>query len=398
MTTEISNIRKPTYQAARAVAGRVESHFAAHTAAARERGEEAVAPNPDRAAIEAIVDATFWASLRKEEGRSPKISLAFFPPDQVPQPLIFERPLPLTPKVLTKLGPAVERPGVHLGVFTTRAGTPAPLDGPTGGELQVWGATRKVPSFCFVLEVIEPGLLVIKHRRMDGFGKFANVAVLKGEEVKIVDEHGASLPDCPGLLAALLPFTSPGSWEHRFNLQVQLAASMRAHGHGGSLLVVPTGSESWRDSIVQPVLYSVTPPFAALSELMRLEVNDTNENWLDAAVRRAVDTVAGLTAVDGATIINDQYEVLAFGAKIGRLEGGAAVEQMVATEPVVGDQPLLIHPAQNGGTRHLSAAQFIHDQRDAMALVASQDGRFTVFAWSPCEQMVHAHRVDTLLL
>ena len=387
MTTEVSNIRKPTYQAARAVAGSIEAHFAAHIAAAHERGEEELAPNPDRASIEAIIDATFWASLRKEEGRSPKISLAFFPPEQVPQPLIFERPLPLTPKVLTKLGPAVERPGVHLGVFTG-----------SGGELQVWGATRKVPSFCFVLEVIEPGLLVIKHRRMDGFGKFANVAVLKGEEVKIVDEHGASLPDCPDLLAALLPFTSPGSWDHRFNLHVQLAASMRAHGHGGSLLVVPTGSESWRDSIVQPVLYSVTPPFAALAELMRLEVNDSNENWLDAAVRRAVDTVAGLTAVDGATIINDQYEVLAFGAKIVRPVGGAAVEQMVTTEPVVGDQPLLIHPAQNGGTRHLSAAQFVHDQRDAMALVASQDGRFTVFAWSPCEQMVHAHRVDTLLL
>lgn len=216
--------------------------------------------------------------------------------------------------------------------------------------------------------------------------------------MKIVDEHGASLPDCPALLAALLPFTSPGSWDHRFNLHVQLAASMRAHGHGGSLLVVPTGSEAWRRSIVQPVLYSVTPPFSALAELIRQEVNDTNETWLDAAVRRAVDTVAGLTAVDGATIINDQYEVLAFGAKIGRIDGGAAVEQMVITEPVVGDHPVLIHPAQNGGTRHLSAAQFIHDQRDAMALVASQDGRFTVFAWSPCEELVHAHRVDTLLL
>ena len=389
MTSEITtNIRETTYQAARAVAAPIEAHFAKHIAAARERGEQKLAPNPDRAAIEAIIDATFWASLRREEGRSPKISLAFFSHEQVPQPLIFERPLPLTPDVLTKLGPAVERPGIHLGV--ARA--------PESGELRVWGATRKVPSFCFVLEVIEPGLLVIKHRRMDGFGKFANVAVLKGEEIKIVDEHGASLPDCPALLDALLPFTSPGSWDHKFNLHVQLAASMRAHGHGGSLLVVPNGSEAWRQSIVHPILYAVTPPFSALAELLRQNVNEGNENMLDAAVRRAVDTVAGLTAVDGATIINDQYEVLAFGAKIRRPEGSAPVEQMVATEPVVGDRPALIHPAQNGGTRHLSAAQFVHDQRDALALVASQDGRFTVFAWSPCEQMVHAHRVDTLLL
>jgi hypothetical protein len=32
------------------------------------------------------------------------------------------------------------------------------------------------------------------------------------------------------------------------------------------------------------------------------------------------------------------------------------------------------------------------------ALVASQDGRFTVFAWSPSEEAVHAHRIDALLL
>lgn len=388
MSIEVTNIyREATYQAARAVTPAIEAHFALHISAARERGEDKLAPIPDLAAIEAIIDATFWASLRREEGRSPKISLAFFSHEQVPQPLIFEHPLSLDPDVLTKLGPAVERPGIHLGVNRG-----------VDGELQVWGATRKVPSLCFVLEVIEPGLLVIKHRRRDGFGKFANVAVLKGEEIKIVDEHGASLPDCPALLAALLPFTSPGSWDHRFNLHVQLSASMRAHGHGGSLLFVPAGSDAWRESIVHPILYSVTPPFSGLAELMRQEVNETNENLLDAAVRRAVDTVAGLTAVDGATIINDRFEVLAFGAKIRRPTGSTPVDQMLKTEPVAGDAPIVIHPAQNGGTRHLSAAQFIHDQRNALALVASQDGRFTVFAWSPCEQMVHAHRVDTLLL
>jgi hypothetical protein len=385
--------REPSYRAAGAVASTIEQHFARHLTAARERGEQKLAPAPDVPAIEAIIDATFWASLRREEGRSPKISLAFFPHEQVPQPLIFERPLPLTPDVLTKLGPAVERPGIHLGVWRADA-QPATSE----GELHVWGATRKVPSFCFVLEVIEPGLLVVKHRRMDGFGKFANVAVLKGEQVKIVDEQGASLPDCPPLLTALLPFTSPGSWDHKFNLLVQLAASMRAHEHGGSLLVVPAGSDAWRQSIVHPILYSVTPPFAALGDLMRQEVTEANENLLTAAVRRAVDTVAGLTAVDGATVMNDKYEVLAFGAKIRRPEGSPPVEQMVATEPIVGDSAAVIHPAQNGGTRHLSAAQFVHDQRDALALVASQDGRFTVFAWSPCEAMVHAHRVDTLLL
>jgi hypothetical protein len=102
--------------------------------------------------------------------------------------------------------------------------------------------------------------------------------------------------------------------------------------------------------------------------------------------------------VDGAALVNDGYELLAFGAKIVRRRGGTPVEQLVLTEPVVGDAAAVVQPVQLGGTRHMSAAQFVQDQRDAVALVASQDGRFTVFAWSPCEEMVHAHRVETLLL
>jgi hypothetical protein len=30
--------------------------------------------------------------------------------------------------------------------------------------------------------------------------------------------------------------------------------------------------------------------------------------------------------------------------------------------------------------------------------VASQDGRFTIFEWSPCEGIVHGRRVEALLL
>ena len=64
----------------------------------------------------------------------------------------------------------------------------------------------------------------------------------------------------------------------------------------------------------------------------------------------------------------------------------------------VGGAAETVHPTRLGGTRHLSAAQFVHDQHGGLALVASQDGRFTVFAWSPCEQAVHAHRIEALLL
>jgi hypothetical protein len=378
--------REPTYKSARNIAATVESHLARHFAEAIQRGEDELAPIPDAAAIEVIIDATFWASFRPEEGRFPKISLAFLPPEQAGHPLIFEHRLPVTSDILTKLAPAVERPGLHLGVWRD------------AGELYVWGATRKIPGLGFVLEDVEPGLLVIKHRRIEGFGKFANVAVLKGEQTKIIDEDADSLPDCPDLLEALKAFTSPATWDDSVNVLVQLAASMRAHGHGGTLLVVPAGTETWPESIVHPITYSVAPAFSRLAHLMKNRPSEDNEsNWI-AALSSAVETVAGLTAVDGATIISNEYDVVAFGATIRRAAGRAQVEQIMLTEPIVGNMPFVVPPVQQGGTRHLSAAQFVHDQRDALALVASQDGRFTVLAWSPCEQMVHAHRVDVLLM
>lgn len=80
------------------------------------------------------------------------------------------------------------------------------------------------------------------------------------------------------------------------------------------------------------------------------------------------------------------------------MDGARQVEQMVVTEPIEGDAAVPMHPSPLGGTRHLSAEPFAQDQHDALAMVASQDGRFRLFAWSPCENMVHAHRVEVLLL
>ncbi|HKQ51855.1 MAG TPA: hypothetical protein VJT74_05765 [Pyrinomonadaceae bacterium] len=387
-TGVVEAVSGPSYPAARAVSAAVQAHFERHLAAARRRdAEEKLAPQPDAQAIETIIDTAFWASLRREEGESPKISLTFLPPEQAAHPLRFERLLPLTPAALARLAPAVERPGIHLGVWRN-----------DGDELCVWGTTRDIPKLGFVLEVIEPGLLVVKYGRGQEAGKFVNVVVLKGDQIKEVDEQGTSLPDCPSLLKQLLGFGSPMPQGDSVNALVQLAASMRAHGRGGSLLVVPHGMNSWRESIVWPVLYSVRPPYAELSGLMQQSEEERDTRLWQEAFQDAVEATAGLTAVDGATIITDQYELLAFGAKIGRREGGPQVEQVVLTEPVIGNMPTTVHPVQIGGTRHMSAAQFVQDQRDSVALVASQDGRFTVFAWSPCEEMVHAHRVETLLL
>jgi hypothetical protein len=377
---------QPAYAAARAIAARIETHFGRHLDAARDRGDTQLAAPPTAATVETIVDAAFWASLRREEGVSPKISLAYVAPTISSRPLTFERWLPLSPAGLAKLAPAVERPGIHLGVWH---------DG--SGELGVWGTTRELPAFCFVLEVVASGLMVVKHRG-DVFGKFVNVAVLEGDQIKVVDEFTARRPDCPHVVASLLGVELPGVWVPSVHVLVQLAASMRAHGRGGALLLIPSTNHDWTESIVTPVVYSVHPPFSELAALVRADLETEREPDLSDRLRRAVDALAGLTAVDGATLISEQYDLFAFGAKISRRRGSPTVERLMLTEPVEGSARSVVTPSQMGGTRHLSAAQFVHDQRDATALVASQDGRFTIFKWSPGDELVHAHRVEALLL
>jgi hypothetical protein len=363
--------RSLSYPAARELANRLSARFATDGVADTE-------PPPDPRAIEDVVSAAFWASLRREEGRAPKISIALMPPERAAWPIVFDPPLRLEPDELARLAPAVERPGIHMGVWDR------------GDGLVVWGTSRTVPAGCFVLEVVAPGLLVVKTPRSERSAKFSNVAVLEGADVKFVDHHGAAALDAEPALGPLGAFYSSAGSEDPDNLFVQLAVSMRRHAHGGMLLVVPSDSDQWKASIVQPITYPVVPCPSEMEELV--------EAYQLESVRVAVDALAGLTAVDGATIITDTFRLLAFGAKIARRQGAKPIEQVLLTEPIQGAANHTVEPSLIGGTRHLSAAQFVHDQRDALALVASQDGRFTVFAWSPVQDMVHAHRLEVLLL
>jgi hypothetical protein len=237
---------QPTYAAAQLAADRIHSRLATHSALAQFSAEHA-ATLPDAATLAALIDSTFWTSLRREEGYVPRISLAFVAPEQVDDAVAFATSLSLEPKDLTKLAGAVERAGLHLGVW------------PQQDELRVWGITRNLPPFCLVLEVVLPGLLVVKQSPSEESGKFINIAVLQGDEIKIIDPQAATSPAYPSLLTSLLRLESQFATGSAVNVLLQLAVSIRTHGRGGMLLVVPAGSDAWNESILQPITYSVVP-------------------------------------------------------------------------------------------------------------------------------------------
>ncbi len=325
---------QPTYAAAQVAADRIHRHLA--TVSTTSGG--ALTP-PDTAKLATLIDAAFWTSLRREEGYIPRISLAFVEPGRARGAIGFASSLSLDPKDLTKLAAAVERAGLHLGVW------------PEQEELRVWGITRNLPASCLVLEVILPGLIVVKQSPAEESGKFINVAVLQGDEIKIIDPRGVASASWP----LLFPMVAQDAIGWEVNVLLQLAVSVRAHGRGGLLVVVPAGSASgsapWTCSGRHPITYAYARVLRPGRSMRKDTGGKPSRKWEDA-LGRAVDSIAGLTAVDGATLITTDYELLAFGAKIVRREGSPQVGPVIVTEPIEGGNPSIAEPAQFGGTRH----------------------------------------------
>jgi hypothetical protein len=377
------------YAAAPLVASKLEAHLTKHLCESFSQADQQSAL-PDKQIIETIINTAFWTSLQREEGYSPRMSLAYLSPEQAIRAMMFEQPLPLDPRTLTKLSPAIKSSGLYLGIWRDEQ-----------NRISLWGTIRTLPQNCFVLEILEPALLVVKQNRDVNSDKLTNILILSGEEIKEIDESAANFSNRPEMLSNILPFGLVNSVEAHINVPIQLAAAMREHGCGGSLLIVPQHSNEWLESVVLPLPYSISPTFTRLTEIIQQSVGvaaqDLSQEFF-SELNYAIKAISGLTAVDGATVITDKYELLAFGAKIKRRAKSPQIEQVLISEPVIGNRSEIVRLIEYGGTRHLSAAQFVQDQPDAVALVASQDGRFTVFARSPHEKIVHGYRIEVLLL
>ena len=126
---------------------------------------------------------------------APKISLAFAGPQDVPLPLMFERPL-LSSAFLTRARRLSSAP-----VSTWPSGT-----GPAGWRFGALPAYfRRLPS-CW--KWWRRACWSSSTAAARSPGKFVNLAVLEGDDVKVIDSHAATVPDCPALLSSLLGLES----------------------------------------------------------------------------------------------------------------------------------------------------------------------------------------------
>ncbi len=340
---------------------------------------------PGREQLAILVEKAFWTSLQREEGRLLRFSIIYGePPTNNNSALRFSNPLSFNIDNLTKLGPSVKAELSAIAVW--------PSDKET---LNIWGLFADTLPM-FRIKVLDPGLLIISFSRK-------NVSIISGDEAVFVRNNVFSRSMWTRLQGSTMsedysPFIDP-----KVEFILSIARAMRSLGHGGTLLIVPD-DERWNESHDHST-YPVGPRNTQVSSLLR-EIADNAKAKKDEAPPRilqysvltnAIAVIAQLTAVDGATVITTDMDIVGFGVKIKE-------DLAVETFPIIEIDPLdhendfrYSKPELIGGKRHQSAARFIYKQHDAIALVASQDGNITVFVWKEYEETpklnsVHAYR------
>jgi hypothetical protein len=326
---------------------------------------------PSNDHVSVLLNTAFWASLQQEEGRPVAVPLLLRSPSS-DEDLVFEHSMPLGIEAVVKLAPAVHRERRGLGIRAEGA-----------SRLEIWGLTP-MTSAALCVDVKGPGLLVVK-------GMLRNVMIYHaGEATFLEDEDYDTLVR---LTRLALPADTPA--DDRFvnaYWTTRVVDSMRRTGHGGIVLLVPSGSSDWRDALSDAPKYQCSPPFRGLRDALdRLLPDPYAVNALVESehLQNAADAVGQVTAVDGATVLDMDLRLHAFGAMIQ--SGQVSIGDILCVEAGRAKAGGVLRSIRElGGARHRAAAEFCGRIRESVAFVASQDGGLTEFGWLRAEQRVMA--------
>lgn len=335
----------------------VQSSVLEHVLAARGGLHEDDAEVPSVDQLRQMVEATFWASLDRDEGRPVFPRVGFFSP-WTGREYRFSRPVPLTVQTIAKLALTLPRFDV-LG-----------LQAEGDESLSVWGIG--LPRFGrIVVRAVAPGTLILSAGHP--------IAVLRNERADIIDRTARERAHA--LLAGVEVPGDLGDIRAR-NVLLRVARSVARLQHGGSIAIVPVGNAEWRQ-FVEANSRDAHEPYTGLSTA----IADSHaaregeaafslpEGELRERVQQRIDEVALLTSTDGALVIDSRLDVLSFGAKLVPPSLAAPVKVF---QPLVGNEGHDVPLDEIGGMRHQSAARFVAAASGTSAIVVSQDGPISV--------------------
>lgn len=327
---------------------------------------------PLKGHLKEFVETIFWTSLKKEEGRSLTFSVDYASeaPTYELNGFIFDNPMPFDVRTLTKLAPAACHQDLSM------------LVGASDEHLQVVGL-RDFSKGPLTFKVLDPGQLIIR------FGA-GNLAVVSGEGALFIRDplfvtrvFSSLQPSDPS--DDNFPFS-----DHRIQTILDIGRQMRRLEHGGTLVIIPSETD-WAESTDKQRKYSGKQ--TVLADMLRDLKKVRDRTGLERLIPQYAKKIAQLTAVDGATVLTTDLEVIEFGVMFREnIESRKPVEiKNIGPFEDTDEDMWKPRPLDQFGMRHHSAARFVSEQRKAIALVASQDGEVTGFVSEEDDPVVKAY-------
>jgi hypothetical protein len=366
---------------------------------------------PTQKNLKLLLRIAFFASLTREEGRELTFVIGYCEAPRSDERneqgrFVFDNPLPLNVRQLTKLAPACN---TIQGIIGIHAGTNDRLEiwGLLNNGSSQWrlrqGKSTSCSSFSMVsVRVNGPGDLCLE------VGPERIVRFHDG--VKTNDGLPVLFEDGPILRRLLL---------HKVELATQwLVRGVLEMRHGGTIFLIPPatrlipGQSSTRTvkriddlceikyrfdkyvDLIPKRLSRCLDYQQAQSEREKRSIEGDPSFSLSAAqlgspppgelearieLEDAVEMVFGLTAVDGALILTTNLEVIGFGAVVKEIHDAPPIYKSI---DVRGEQ-LETFDLKGLGTRHRSAACFCYKYPGTLAFVASQDGALSCMTTRP---------------
>jgi len=350
--------------------------------------------------LKVLIEQTFWASLRNEEGRSLRFRIGYgsFGVSYNNSIYTFKTSLPFEVANIVKLAPVVENSMSRM-VVNAKENKLVIL-----GVMQFTGFGEPV----LLIKVISPGVLIVSFRNK-------NIAAITGEKSFFIEKQIAKYNlDISSKLDPDNKFAQytndPNTNKLEVKIILEIVRSMHDRGHGGTLVLV--SEDTWENNVDKPIRYATRSKLESLSlalkevykavkayEQNKLVTKNEEESNLgysyvyekDRKLDNVVNSIAQFTTVDGATIINNELNLIAFGVILTSQSNTTNNFSIKKISPFTNNQVQEIPLNKIGGTRHQSAAKFIKGQKSAMVFVVSQDRKITCFTWDEQEDCVCAY-------
>jgi hypothetical protein len=394
----------------------------------RERWDEEMAgPLPELGTLETLISACYQASLLQEEERAVTFRVILCTPDRLPpnegppggvHRLEFPEPRQFDIQEIRRLSPAADYYRSLIGVYADEE-----------GSLRIWGLVHSGPRWlregqggrdappplpsALILRVHGPGRIAadvglealckldegrLSDVSMDVFRSRWLPASFAPVREELAEIH-AGLRDQARkkgeVWARLDNDITRVIGQHTIK---RIISAVRDSHHGGTMVIVPP---ELADDIVEGHYVSLKYRFVdseprrrfrtlivdVMNELARSYAGtpardpvgwddyeasgDESLSLLDEAIFEVAHVIAGLTAVDGAVVMTQRFEVLGFG---GEISGDLPAVETVARAIDVEGEVAVEESAEGVGTRHRSAYRLCKALSSVIAVVISQDG------------------------